>query len=291
MWTKSKMHRGWKWNHHNDQLHLVVNGFTHLIYGNYGDEKVQNVANIFGCTLGTKMILPDGREFRLAQASSTSYLQPSYGVAGDQTFVNSGTAVATSAAGAYTVTMTTEEDVTENMFEDGYLLVSTGSEKYPMYRIKEHPAANSASCVITLREPLTLGKTGAAAVNSSQTVTLFRNIYKSVRSPRAEGAVGFLKRHSWIGIATHCPSVTASYYSWLQVSGWCPMSGYDNMGASEDEQQTYFWHDGSIRLCTTSAGLVEGKQICGIVAPCSHSSKGNEDLPGATIPVWLQLPQ
>jgi len=261
----------------------------------YGHEQLQSETKEM--PLGTIGVLPDGRKFVYAQASSTSQLDPTYGVNGAMTFVNSAAAAATSEIGDYTVTVTTEESVEENAFEDGYLVVSSGGEKYPMYKIKSHPAADTTTCVITLYEPITTGKAGLVGITSAETITLFPNIYKGVRCVHQEGATDPKDYSPYIGITVRSPYVSASYYCWLQVEGICIVTGCMAFGAEANERAAYFWTDGSLYCCSTALGVVEGRQLAGVVAPTTRfggtglGDLGTAlDIPGANIPILLQIP-
>lgn len=120
-------------------------------------------------------------------------------------------AVAVAAAsGATQVTITNGAStaLTANMYAGGYLFVNDEAGEGQCLRIKSHPAAStSASCVITLYDPLTVALTTASQVG------LRKNPYADiVVSPTTPAA-------SPLGVT--CCALTANYFGFIQTAGPC----------------------------------------------------------------------
>ena len=148
--------------------------FPNVIYGNYGDEKqvftaamptTAEKANGYlekgDKRLGTKLILPDGREFRLGKASATAIVQgklyqQAAVSAADTMMTASHIVAATTAVGATSITITTSGTtaIAAGAFDDGYIYTasSVGTGIGWTYKIKSaaSAAAGSASCVVSL---------------------------------------------------------------------------------------------------------------------------------------------
>ena len=173
------------------------------IYGDFGDEKVTvtpsdtsptpgEVDPNNGLTVGTRMILPDGRVFRYAFANGA--VGAGQGVQSSIALANQDTdlAVSTSAAvgdKAVTITFGTSPntDVTADQYANGYLLVndsgSSGAGEGHVYRIKgtgahvEADVSASPAVKINLQD----GDTIAEALTAGQSeVGLVANPYHDV---------------------------------------------------------------------------------------------------------------
>ena len=167
------------------------------IHGDFGDEKVTvtptdtsptagEVDPNNGLTVGTRMILPDGRVFRYAFANGAigagKGVQSSIALANqDQDLVPAAAAV-----GDKSVTLTfgtsPNTDVTADQYANGYLFVNNVDGEGHTYRIKgtgAHVAADvsaSPEVVINLQD----GDTIAEALTTSSKVGLVANPYQDV---------------------------------------------------------------------------------------------------------------
>ena len=180
-----------------------------------GMEKLSYAANQNGRVLGTKAVTPDGRVFRWALNGATALeagkLVQTMAEINASVFVNGLTVVNTTVTGVTTITvLMATTPVVANVYADGDLVVDT-SPGQAMYRIKSHPAGDSATNVqFTLyesdeiKDPMTSGTT---------LVGFRRNPYTSVivNPTTVTGAP--------IGVAPI--SVAASRYFWLQTWGLC----------------------------------------------------------------------
>ncbi len=196
--------------------------FPNLIYGEYGDEKVTAASAIGGLYLGTKMVLPDGREFVHCKAAAASALvagrvyDGSPGITCLDTL--KGLAVLDGAIGATTVTVgpVAGTVVAASAFNEGYLFFSNsaGPGKGNTYKIKTTPSALStgagASFVVTLdsKDGLTEAITAA-----STKCGLRPNPYSGVTLTTAN-TIG---TSVIIGVAP--VDVTAGEYCWIQRKG------------------------------------------------------------------------
>jgi hypothetical protein len=159
---------------HND---VVLNDTVHINdgtrHGNYGEEHVTGTTKLH--TVGTRMILPDGRVFRYALANGAlpagQLVQESANVA----LHDMDLAVATAAIGATQITVTPGATaVTANQYQGGYLYVNDGAGgEGQVYAIASHPAADASTAfVVTLQSGIT-----QAFTNGTTLVGLKANAY------------------------------------------------------------------------------------------------------------------
>lgn len=182
--------------------------FPNVVFGNYGDEFADH--DTAQHELGTRLILPDGREFRYAKAGGSALV----GGTVQQSAVPGANfdelAVAAAAAvGSQTVTVTTGATaVTENQFAGGYLNVEDDAGEGRLYKIKSHPAAGTtASLVITLEDNQPIQE----ALTTNSTVGLTSSPFDGVIiQPSPCTAIA-------LGVAV--TDVTASQWGWLQTKG------------------------------------------------------------------------
>jgi len=203
--------------------------FPNVIYGDYGDEKKtasSSSGGIGGLPLGTLMVLPDGRKFRHARATSGSTLsagklttQPAV-VADHGNVAGSGlvTAAQTVAIGdrSIIVTMGGTTAITKDQYKGGFMTVQSGTGAGLVYKVKSNNStAVSTTTTIHLEDNDAIAATIAAGTTA---VALRTNSYDGVTiRPATSAAVGAL-----LGIPP--VEVTASKYFWVQRGGEC--AGY-----------------------------------------------------------------
>ncbi len=131
--------------------------FPNVIFGYYGDEKVTNSAKIGSLPLGVLMILPDGRQFRLARAGSAASLGAGVIVSTSASQVGHGgisgsglTASATTTYNAVSATtirlLAKTTAFTKDQYADGYLsVVGPAASTYigHVYKIKSNKSCGS----------------------------------------------------------------------------------------------------------------------------------------------------
>lgn len=189
--------------------------FPNVIYRDYGYEKTTSSAKIGNLPLGTRMELPDGRIFRLAQAQTAGLAvgQMTQMPAGIEAALLTDVAVASAAAiddATVTITAVTVA-ITEDLFADGYLHVNDVTGQGYVYKVKANAsAAQSASCVITLEQtdPIKV-----ALVAGSSQVGLSQHEFKLLEVTEADTT----RNGPPAGIPP--ADVTGSYYFWVQRRG------------------------------------------------------------------------
>jgi len=187
--------------------------FTYgTIWGDYGDEKVTSTSEDFGVTIGTRLILPDGRVFRYAFSN---------GAAGAGTGVQSSAAVANhdsdlavaaaSAVGAKSVSVTLGGTAAaEDLYANGYLFGNDVEGEGHVYRIRQHDAIGSGGTgTINLMDGDTISE---ALVAGSSQVGLVANPYMHV-IPSPGGA----QTGRTVGFAP--AEVADDSYFWAQTWG------------------------------------------------------------------------
>ena len=189
--------------------------FPNYISGTYGDEKAETSTQ--KRALGTRMAFADGREFRYTHNGGTAIgegllcaaeaLVAHHGSDGDL-------AVATTAAGASSVTVTLEGTAAaKNLYAEGHLFFNTPTMSTAgtrvFYKIKSHPQADaSATLALTLDEP---DGTVIAVTNGTEKAGLIKSPYKDVivQPTTLTGTC--------VGVTVN--SFTADYFGWIQTAG------------------------------------------------------------------------
>ena len=187
--------------------------FTYgTIWGDYGDEKVTSTSEDFGVTIGTRLVLPDGRVFRYAFSN---------GAAGAGTGVQSSAATANhdsdlavaaaSAVGAKSVSVTLgATEAAEDLYANGYLFGNDVEGEGHVYRIRQHDAIGSGGTgTINLMDGDTISE---ALVAGSSQVGLVMNPYMHV-IPSPGGA----QTGRTVGFAP--AEVADNSYFWAQTWG------------------------------------------------------------------------
>jgi hypothetical protein len=186
------------------------------VWGDYGDEKVTSTTADFGLTIGTRMVLPDGRVFRYAfsngAAGAGTGVQSSIALANADTDIAVNTAAA---VGAKSVSITfgtsPNTDVAEDYYANGYLFVNDVDGEGHVYRIRTHAAADvsaSPAVLIYLQD----GDGIAEALTTSSEVGLVANPYMHV-IPTPAGA----QTARCVGYAA--AEVADDSYFWAQTWG------------------------------------------------------------------------
>ncbi len=195
-------------------------GFPNVIYGKYGDEKVTAASAIGGLPLGTKMVLPDGREFAHAREAATAgvpgkvYIQEAI-VADHGNVAGSALTVSVAAAVGDTTVVITAGGTTviaTDEYAGGYLNMTAGSVGYGhLYRIKSNNSATLGVTCTVILEP-TDGIAEALIADSSLVslrVSPFRDLVLKAANSTYVGAVAGV----WP------VAVSATHYGWIQRSG------------------------------------------------------------------------
>lgn len=197
--------------------------FPNVIYGDYGDEKRAQSTKIGSLPLGTLMILPDGRKFRHAVASTAAaltagYVQQGAGVPADTRLVTNLPLAATVAVGAISVAMTAggTTAIVTNIYADGYLMVGASTSHPGAGRIYKIISNNSAAAGSTLQWTANLDPADpieTALPAGTTTVGVRTNEYFGLLVVSGDSAL--------VGpVAGVAPvAVSAGFYHWIQRSG------------------------------------------------------------------------
>lgn len=194
-------------------------GFPVHVYGNYGDEKDAQSTKIGSLPLGTRMILPDGRIFAHARASTASaagaglVCQQAATAAASARLCYDVAASADASGKVINVTLGGTTAVTLDQFEDGYIFVNdgTGYGEGNMYKVKGN---NSGAVSTTVEFQLEYGDTVKVALGAGTSlVGLRRNEFDHFLIRAAgTGSVGIPA-----GVTT--AAISAGWYCWLQRRG------------------------------------------------------------------------
>lgn len=209
-------------------------GFSQGIYAQSSTKKER---------IGTKRILQDGRVFRYARAGASALSPGFLGFAtqGQAEYTKKACPVAAVGTKQMTLTISAASPaIAENYFENGVMLISTGTGIGESYQLKGNSAvaASGTSIIVTLDEGL------RTALTASAYFTLVANPWaKVVESATEEN----------IPVGTPLISVTANYYYWAQTKG----IGAGRVKAKRGKAQTTFTLTVGARLIpSVSAGWI-----------------------------------
>lgn len=200
-----------------------MGSFPNVIYGDHGDEKSTFSASPGGIGLGQLMILPDGRKYRLARAStataltagvvvSTSATPVGHGAIGGSGLIATNTATE-NVVGATAVHLISKSTVlTKDQYKGGFLNVQLSAGAGQMYKVKGNDsAAVSSRCKFELEptDPITV----ALAPNSTA-CSLRKGPYDDCITYSRSAAVAGAP----VGVTP--VAVAVSQYFWVQRSGY-----------------------------------------------------------------------
>lgn len=155
--------------------------------------------------LGTLGYDKHGRGFRYAEVGETALVRGNLLQSAAEATDSQGLAVAAASIGAKTVTTTTTLTVTANEFANGFLVVTVTPGLGNVYRIKSHPAATTATLVVTLYDGINV------ALTTSSRIDLVHNPYANViQWPVTETGTP-------VGVAF--VAAAANTFTWIQVKG------------------------------------------------------------------------
>jgi hypothetical protein len=179
-------------------------------WGDFGDEKVESSTQTH--SLGTKLILPDGRIYYYAKNSSAAITTGGLivdGIAAVAAHDMDLAATATSAA-ASTFTSGTSLTTTKDQYKDGYVYFNDGPGQGEVYRVLSNTAVSGTTGLsITIDDDGGL----ATALTTASLFGLMYNPYTDVKLLDGDGTM----TTGPLGVTTM--PVTASYYCWLQTFG------------------------------------------------------------------------
>lgn len=236
----------------------------HTVSGNEGDQYVTTL-NQGAYAVGTKMVLPEGREYRYVRngASTGAAGKVVQGSAPVAAHVN--LAVAAAAVGATTVDITFGTTaITADQYKDGFLVVEDGTGAGQMYKILSHPAANlSTALVVTLYPEAGL----QVALDATSKVSLLKREW--------DGAILAPTTLTNVVIGVPLVTITAAYYGWAQKKGVCPalQDGAWTVGAGlmASNGTAGSLEDASLSVATTP---VAGAQVTGPIVGAAVRNVG-----------------
>lgn len=167
--------------------------------------------------LGTIRVLDDGRRFVYCSATAAA-IAAGVAISKAQAVQACTIAAADAAinlAGARTITLTLTGTPTAGLYEDGYLVITSGTGIGEVYRIKSNTADDipaSGRCTFYLYDKL---KTTHVA--ASTTISVYQNPYGSLLINPAVANEAATTQETVMGVTVR--PVTASYYFWAQTWG------------------------------------------------------------------------
>ena len=190
--------------------------FPNIRYLRYGEEKDIAASTVTGMELGQLAILPDGREFARAQATTAAVLSRGCPVVSKEVAGTSVNVVAGAdlAIGGTTVVLTmpaTTLCTVVNQYKDGLLSINDATGEGYSYKIKTSNTAAAASTATFVLYPYDGVK--VALVSGTSECIISENPFYGVLD-RAAGTGS-------VGVPAGVPTVpvTAGYFCWLQRKG------------------------------------------------------------------------
>lgn len=182
--------------------------FSNTIYGPSSDRLVQSSTQKH--PLGTRMVLPDGRVFRYAQAGGVTLdagklMQESVVISGhEKDMVTAAAAVGDT---AITITPITN-DISANQYKEGYLYVNDADGEGQMFTVKSHPAIlKTVAGVITIED------------EDAVVVALTTSTQCGIRTNPYDGVLVAPTSETGIPVGVTPIAVTTPNYFWLQTWG------------------------------------------------------------------------
>jgi hypothetical protein len=205
--------------------------------------------------LGTRGYSRDGRAFRYVlnggvALATGDVIQSAAPPAGQfARAVNTTSAVG---AAAVAIAITCGSSVAAGFYNDGYLVIASGTGLGFVYQIRSHPAVSTgATGVFTLYDEDGL----AVAITISSTVTLMPNKYAGVIQMPVTTPTGVV-----VGVAAYPIAITQ--YGWLQTWGPCACNGGDT-GAIGTPQLAIGSTAGRITSATAASLITGAGQLVG----------------------------
>jgi hypothetical protein len=178
----------------------VIQGSEGMLFRSSATEKVP---------VGAKMVLTDGREFRMCENFTTALVIGSLNQSEVMTTNTSDEAVATLAAGVTVLTGVgaTGANQAVDSLKYGYVHTSNALT-LPLLRIRSNTLITAAAETGTI----TLFQPTPTAIAAGNTVSYFKNLWRDVIVKPASAATAMIVGVSKIALA-------ANYFGWLQVHG------------------------------------------------------------------------
>jgi hypothetical protein len=187
----------------------ILNGTTEEPKQNYFE-----VSSTQNYEIGTRLVLPDGRAYRYAQAGAAALaageLQSSAAFGGSSATVQADLTAVAAAIGDTTVSFTTATDATTlNQYAGGYLAVSDGGASIgqgELYKIVSNEAGAAGALLFVIDRPLT------TAWTTSTRISIMADPYTLVVQSPATTAIGMP-----VGVPT--VAVPINNFCWIQTWG------------------------------------------------------------------------
>lgn len=195
--------------------------YPNIIYGDFGDEKVAQSTKIGSLPLGQMMVLPDGKKFRHARASTAAamtagMLYQTAGVSAGTGYEKALTCTAAVGDTSIVVTLPTGTAVVKDFFADGCLFVasSSGTGVGLQYKVRSNnSAAAGATCTVGLYP----GDSIKVAIGGTTALV-------GLRKSEFDGLIQTTADTALTGKVAGIPQVatSAGFYHWIQRSGPSP---------------------------------------------------------------------
>ena len=182
----------------------IIHGSEPEAFNSYATERA-------GVMIGSKLILPDGRNFRYTHAGGTSLVVGSLNQAVVHTTNYSGEAVASAAAGDRRLTGvdSTVGNIAISQFKFGYIYTDN-TTALPMMQIKDNlniVTAGDADGIFNLFTPIP-----AAILGGTDTICYFENPWEDIIVKPASAPTAPI-----VGICKI--ALTTLYWGWVQTAG------------------------------------------------------------------------
>jgi hypothetical protein len=182
-------------------------GFPRLVNGNetesYRTQSTENTPSV-----GTKMVIEDGRTFRWAENGGVAAVNARVFMSIAPAGGHLDEAVGTIAAGETIITgvVATALNPAADLFKNGYLFVTAITQLDPVHRIKSNTLFASNTGTITLYNPL------LTAIASTDTVTYVENPFRDI-------VVGLASAYTAPPVGVIVRAIALDEYGWIATGG------------------------------------------------------------------------
>ena len=201
-----------------------------------------------GWNIGDKVVLPDGREYRLAKSTGATALYSSRACSFSDAGAVAYTAFATShAVGSMEITVpaATHDAFTEDELRGGYIIIMDGATDYNT--CIRGITGNDATAADVAFDIQLDGMISHAIVSGTHVCEVYLNPWSVLKESTD-------RDHVKAGVPTTTVSAAVNYF-WLQTKGICWPVPQGNLGNTGGKSSGW-WHDvGNVSDATTALGI------------------------------------
>ena len=184
--------------------------FSTMLQGEFGDEMLNSATKPGNLALGTRMILPDGREFRLCKNGAVALVGGLFNTGALTVPVHESTNATAITAGSRAITVAGSFSSSASAYADGFVGFKQGTGIGTMYSIKSSTASSSSSTTLTIHKAD--GAIATVAIGGTDI-----DVYPSPFTGMIVNPTDAQQIPTCVAVR----AVSVSYYYWGQIAGPC----------------------------------------------------------------------